>query len=232
MSDERPRPCCAAAVWFIWLLVVGFATAVQAQGPDAPGPYVVDLRAGVGALPRAAGLFPEVPSGTRVATAGPALDAGGHVYLISLGPARVGVGASFTRMAGKTSSERASSGSASSIALPSVHTRITAIAPQLSINFGTSDGWSYISAGIGPAKARVTTSAFVTGSGDTAVTTEGAALSTSLRAVNVGGGARWFTHRHLAISFDVRFHTVSDTGGETPIPRTTLVVVTGGMSLR
>jgi hypothetical protein len=25
---------------------------------------------------------------------------------------------------------------------------------------------------------------------------------------------------------------VSDTGGETPIPRTTLVVVTGGMSLR
>ena len=86
--------------------------------------------------------------------------------------------------------------------------------------------------GIGPAKARVTTSAFVTGSGDTAVTTDGTALSTSLRAVNVGGGARWFTHRHLAISFDVRFHVVSDTGGETPIARTTLVVVTGGMSLR
>ena len=61
---------------------------------------------------------------------------------------------------------------------------------------------------------------------------DGGGPSRSLRAVNVGGGARWFTHRHLAISFDVRFHLVSDTGGETPIPRTTLVVVTGGMSLR
>jgi hypothetical protein len=67
---------------------------------------------------------------------------------------------------------------------------------------------------------------------DGAVTTEGSALSRSLRDINVGGGARWFTHRHLAISFDVRFHLVTDTGGENPIPRTTLVVVTGGMSLR
>jgi hypothetical protein len=67
---------------------------------------------------------------------------------------------------------------------------------------------------------------------DGAVTTEGSVLSRSLRDINVGGGARWFTHRHLAISFDVRFHLVSDSGGETPVPRTTLVVVTGGMSLR
>jgi hypothetical protein len=172
------------------------------------------------------------------------------VYLIRLGPARVGIGASFTRVAGKTSQEPAQSGSESQASgselqatLPGVQTRITAIAPQLSFNFGTSDGWSYVSAGIGPAKARVTTTDFVTGSGDTsettvtgsgdaAETTEGTALSTSLRAVNVGGGARWFTHRHLAISFDVRFHLVSDTGGETPVPRTTLVVVTGGLSLR
>jgi hypothetical protein len=246
LSDERPRPRCAAAVWFIWLFLAGSATAAQAQGSEAPGPYVVDLRAGVGALPRAAGLFPDVPSGTLVATAGLAFDAGGHIYLIRIGPARVGIGADFTRVSGKTSSQPVPSGSASSIALPSVHTRITTIAPQLSFNFGTSEGWSYISAGIGPARVRTTASAFTTSSRDGAVTTddgvmttddgvvtiEGAALSTSLRAVNVGGGARWFTHRHLAISFDVRFHVVSDTGGEIPIPRTTLVVVTGGMSLR
>ena len=232
MSDERPGPCRAAAVWFIWLVLAGSATAAQAQGSDAPGPYVVDLRAGVGALPRTAGLFPDVPSGTLVATSGLAFDAGGHIYLIRIGPARVGIGAGFTGVSGKTSSRPAPSDSASSFTLPSVHTRIMTIAPQLSFNFGTSEGWSYISAGIGPAKARVTRSAFVTGSGDTAVTTDGTALSTSLRAVNVGGGARWFTHRHLAISFDVRFHVVSDTGGETPIARTTLVVVTGGMSLR
>ena len=246
MSDERPGPCCAAAVWFIWLVLAGSATAAQAQGSDAPGPYVVDLRAGVGALPRAAGLFPDVPSGTLVATAGLAFDAGGHVYLIRLGPARIGIGASVMRASGETSPAPAPSGFTSSMAVPSVHTRITTIAPQLSFNFGTSEGWSYISAGIGPAKARTTASAFTTSSrdgavttddgavttDDGAVTTEGSALSRSLRDINVGGGARWFTHRHLAISFDVRFHVVSDTGGETPIPRTTLVVVTGGMSLR
>jgi hypothetical protein len=138
------------------------------------------------------------------------------------------------------------SGSGSSIALPSVRTRITAIAPQLSFNFGSADGWSYISAGIGPAEARTTASAFTTGNRDDAVTTddgavaaddgavttEGTALSRSLRDINVGGGARWFTKRHFAISFDVRFHVVSDTGGEAPIPRTTLVVVTAGMSLK
>jgi hypothetical protein len=232
LSDEHPRPYRAAAMCFVWLAVVGSATAAQAQGTDAPGPYVVDLRAGAGALPRAAGLFPDVPSGTLVATAGLAFDAGGHVYLIRLGPARVGIGASFTHVAGKTSQEPAQIDSESQATLPGVQTRVTVIAPQLSFNFGTSAGWSYISAGIGPAKARVTTSAFVTDDDDTVETTEGAALSTSLRAVNVGGGARWFTHRHLAISFDVRFHLVSDTGGEIPIPRTTLVVVTGGLSLR
>jgi hypothetical protein len=181
------------------------------------------------------------------------LDAGGHVYLISLGPARIGIGASFTRVSGKTSSELLPSGSGSSIALPAVRTRITAIAPQLSFNFGSADGWSYISAGIGPAKARTTVSAFTTSSRDRVVTTdddavttddgamatddgpvttEGTALSRSLRDINVGGGARWFTKRHFAISFDVRFHVVSDTGGEAPIPRTTLVVVTAGMSLK
>ena len=167
------------------------------------------------------------------------MDAGVHVYLIRLGPARVGIGASFTSVSGKTSPEPMESGSGSSIALPSVDTRVTAVAPQLSFNFGTSNGWSYISAGIGPAKARTTTSAFTTRGGDGAVTTddgtvttEGMALSRSLRDINIGGGARWFTQRHFAISFDVRFHVVSDTGGETPIRRTTLVVVTGGMSLR
>ena len=246
MSDERPRSRCASAVWFIWLVLAGSATAAQAQGSDAPGPYVVDLRAGAGALPRAAGLFPDVPSGTLVATAGLAFDAGGHIYLIRIGPARVGIGAGFARVSGKTSSELLPSGSGSSIALPSVRTRITAIAPQLSFNFGSAEGWSYISAGFGPAKARTTTSAFTTVRRDGAVTTDDGAVTTddgvvtteettlsrSLRDINIGGGARWFTHRHLAISFDVRFHVVSDSGGETPIPRTTLVVVTGGMSLK
>ena len=71
-----------------WLRYSGAGPGIRRTGAD-----VVDLRAGVGALPRDAGLFPDVPSGTLVATAGLAFDAGAHVYLIRLGPARVGIGA-------------------------------------------------------------------------------------------------------------------------------------------
>ena len=57
------------------------------------------------------------------------------------------------------------------------------VAPQLSFNFGTSDGWSYLSVGAGTARVN----AEATGSSS---------------AINAGGGARWFMKRHLAVGFD------------------------------
>jgi hypothetical protein len=247
LSTRRQHQSRLAAAGLVGLAVFASVgtTAAQTQGPGAPGPYVVDVHAGLGALPGSAVLFPPLPSGTTIPAAGLAVNAGGHVYLISIGPARIGIGASVVRASGRTSPPQAAGTTAGTTAgtaagttsgllpaRPDVETRITAVAPQLSLNFGTSDGWSYISAGIGRAKARATTSAFATGTGTDAVITDPSVVSGSLRAVNFGGGARWFTKRHVAISFDVRFHQVSDAGGEVAIPRTTLTVVTAGFSFR
>ena len=243
MSNKSLRSGQTAAACLAWLVVFASAeTAAQGQSPGPPGPYVVDVRAGMGALPGSAVLFPPLPSGTTIPAAGLAVDAGGHIYLISVGPARVGIGASFMRAGGRTSAPQTAGTTSSSLpagttssslpARPDVETRITAVTPQLSLNFGTSDGWSYISAGVGRGRARATTSGFATGSGSEAVTVEPSVVSASLREVNFGGGARWFTKRHVAISFDVRFHQVSDAGGEVALPRTTLAVVTAGFSFR
>lgn len=99
------------------------------------------------------------------------------------------------------------------------------IAPQLSFNFGSGEGWSYISAGVGQAQVRTATSAFLT-------TPARAIEGDRLRSLNVGGGARWFTNRHLAFSFDVRFHLVAAGPGEPATPATTLVAASAGISLK
>ena len=97
---------------------------------------------------------------------------------------------------------------------------LTTVAPQLSLNFGSSDGWSYLSAGYGRAQISGQRSAFAEGGTAT--------QKRSLPSINFGGGARWFTNDHLAVTFDIRFHRMSpgDVGS------TTFVSVAAGLSLR
>jgi hypothetical protein len=118
------------------------------------------------------------------------LSVGAHVYVLSLGPARVGVGADYIRFQGTT--DTATSG-------------VSAVAPAVSFNFGTSSGWSYLSAGAG--RGQVTTSAVrATGT----LEEDSSGLTT-----HYGGGARWFLSRHLGIGFDVRWHRLSWGAGAT-----------------
>jgi len=84
------------------------------------------------------------------------------------------------------------------------------LAPQLSFNFGTTNGWSYLSAGGGPARVE-------------------AAETRSIQSVNAGGGARWFLNAHAAIGFDIRMHKLAAKGA---FPRTTLVSAAVGVSLK
>jgi hypothetical protein len=56
-----------------------------------------------------------------------------------------------------------------------------------------------------------------------------------LRTINYGGGARWFAKDHLAFTFDVRFHLIAPgapTSGRPGSPRTTLLVMSAGLSLK
>jgi hypothetical protein len=103
--------------------------------------------------------------------------------------------------------------------------RFTYLGPQLSFNFGTGSGWSYLSGGI----AASTWSVAVDGLPAAAPDEE------RLKTIDYGGGARWFAKPHLAFSFDIRFYAINPS---TPVnglpggPRTRLFVVGAGVSIK
>jgi hypothetical protein len=184
------------------------------QPPAAPGPYVIDLRGSMVGIPDEAAFFPATKFSIAVPSRGFGFDVGAHVYPFGLGPARVGIGANVVRARG-------------SVANPDVSAVITALAPQLSFNFGTRDGWSYLSAGYGT--VRVSTEvdasvplapALIPGGTAPSPNLEGTVTtrdrkteSGRLGVFNVGGGARWFLSRHLATSFDLRLYRVPASSG-------------------
>jgi hypothetical protein len=220
----------------------GTPAAAQIAAPGPPGPFVIDVRGVIAALPQDAAIYPAVPTGTEIPSLGTGIVIGAHIYPLQLGPMRIGIGVSALRVRGTASpptpdSESDSTSSATSAVArgPDVDATFTTIAPQLSLNFGSAQGWSYISAGIGRAKLTTGTSAF--GGGQSGVAATGAqSWDTGTRtSTNVGGGARWFTSAHLAFSFDLRLHLVSAGKAEAPAPaaaRTTLFVASVGVGLR
>ena len=224
-----------AIAGLVWLSLCAPA---GAQTTDRPGPWVIDVRGATVSLPRDASFFPSIPSTTVVPSRGYGVDAGGHVYLLQVGPARVGIGATWLRARG-TASPVAGGGdddngsSAGTLAVtPGVATLLTVVGSQLSLNFGSRAGWSYLSAGLGRAQLSTRASSFVDEDDDDEVTPARLVDHDSLSALNFGGGARWFARPRLAFSFDVRFHVIGAGGGEAPTPGTTLLAASVGVSLR
>lgn len=215
-----------------------FAVPAAAQTARPPGPYVVDVRGSVSAIPSHAAFYPPVPTGTIVPSRGFGIDIGGHVYLLRLGPSRLGIGASLLRARGTSSPDPpAMSGSSASTvpAGPDVVAMVTTVAPQVSLNFGSSQGWSYVSAGIGQARVSSSISEFGAPRSVASATPVLAFDGRSVRSINFGFGARWFTAPHVAFSFDVRFHMVSASqaaGHAAATPGTTLTVGSVGISLK
>ena len=106
-------------------------------------------------------------------------------------------------------------------------------APQISLNFGTGSGWSYLSGGLGQANWSLSPEGLI----DYSPNTE------PLRTINYGGGARWFIRPRLGFSFDVRFYAINPgapgtaliKGVLTPLdgtPRTSLLIIGAGISLK
>lgn len=183
-----------------WLGLAGvlLGTQVEAQGltPGKPGPFVIDVRGVTSGIPASPGLYPDLGDQYVVPARGFGFDVGGHIYLFSLGPARLGIGANYMKVRGTAADADAT---------------LETIAPQLSFNFGTSDGWSYLSVGAGTARVK-------------------AVASASSSAINAGGGARWFVNRHFAVSFDVRFHKIAADGDT--MGASTQVSAAVGLSLK
>jgi hypothetical protein len=89
-----------------------------------------------------------------------------------------------------------------------VTTTVTTATGELSFNFGTASGWSYLSAGYGRGQVRETG---------------------WVASQHFGGGARWFVAERLAVGFDLRFHRLS-AGATTP--STMPFVIAAGVSVR
>ena len=220
----------------------GTPSAAQIAAPGPPGPYVIDVRGATSAIPQDPAFFPPVPTATIIPSRGSGIGVGAHVYLIRLGPARLGIGASALLVRGIASPAKpavpasgSTSASTAPPARPDVEATLIDVAPQLSLNFGSAEGWSYVSAGVGRAQLLTETSAFGGGRSGTKMTPAQTTESGTLSSTNFGGGARWFVKAHMAFSFDVRFHLVSGGAGVSggpPTPSTTLVVAAAGISLR
>ncbi len=197
------------------LLILAAAPPALAQEPPPKiGPFVVDLHATVPRFPTddeqlaasrgmQLGELPGVGLGVQVAA---------HVYVFTWKAVTVGLGGEYAR--GRATQTPA----AGSTLRPATETFET-VSPQLSFNFGTGNGWSYISGGVGPSTWSVVPEGQLPLPEDT----------DRIRAVNYGGGARWFAKRHLAFSFDVRFYQIDP---YLTSPRTTLLIIGAGVSVK
>jgi hypothetical protein len=174
-----------------------FQALAQSLTPGPPGPFVFDVRGAVSGVPNSEAFVLPGTTAATIPTRGFGGSIGGHVYAFRLGPGRFGIGVD-VMLARATTVD--------------VQTTMTTVDPQVSFNFGTSDGWSYLSAGVGTARVNV----------------KPVELSESVQSFNWGGGARWFLNPHFGIGFDVRIRHLS--AGDV-VPKGMAVGVTVGLSL-
>ena len=217
------------------------STAAFAQSTSPPGPYIVDLRGVMSGLPSGGPFLPALPANTLVPKRGFGIGAGAHVYLVNVGPARLGVGLDVARARGTAATPASTSTASASATTPSATassalsdaapidtaTTVTLVVPQVSFNFGTRDGWSYLGGGYGTAQ--------IHGAASGQLTAPAAGSATLVRdegrttAVNYGGGARWFVRDHLAVGFDLRFYRIAAVGTQ---PATRVFALSVGLSVR
>ena len=122
---------------------------------------------------------------------------------------------------------------------PTVRERFETFGTQLSLNFGTKQGWSYISGGIGSSRRAIQSFPVTsTTTGGTTTTTQSdeplTAKGSRSKTINYGGGARWFATSHIAFGFDLRWYAVNPsvaTATVPVLPRQTLFVANAGISI-
>jgi hypothetical protein len=211
--------------WLQWSIGAIVATVVLAAGPAAaqtaspPGPWVLDIRGVTSPVPTDAAFYPPLAT-AFVPSRGFGVDVGAHLYLFNLGLSRIGFGANLVGLrASAVAPVQVADGEASASTPQRVTLNMWMVAPQVSANFGSRDGWSYLSAGIGPTSVDTKTANVLPGRQE----------SGRLRSVNFGGGARWFIKPRLAFGFDLRAHQIA-AGSVTP--KTTVFAVSAGLSVR
>jgi len=220
MTSTIPTRMRAVAVSLLMVAMLAPGSARAQDPPPTIGPFVLDVHATVPRFP----ADPLLGASRGLALAelpgsGLGLQFGLHFYPLRWRAVTFGLG-------GEVSVGRArETPPDGSKYIRATAERFASIAPQISLNFGSGNGWSYLSGGLGQS----VWSLIPAGQDGYPSDTE------RLKTLNYGGGARWFMKRHVGFSFDVRFYAINP---GTPVfgfpgsPRTTLTVIGAGVSLR
>jgi len=150
---------------------------------------------------------------------------GAHVYVLRGRKIAIGVGGTVLMGGGHNSLETTAADGTVTTS-PTVRRHFRSIDPEISFNFGHRNGWSYISGGM-------------LGQSTLYLDREDAPAANPPHRTTLtyGAGARWFTTDHVAFSVEVRWYSIAEqpAAAATKImlePRTTLMVLSGGISIK
>ncbi len=202
-------------------LLVAVAPAA-AQPTEPPGPFAVDVRGAFSSVGRSDDLA--APRGLRAGELPKrvlGLDVGAHVYPVR-GRVTLGLGASLLVIGGTQAPGEPEEG-ATDVGIVSGEYAVRAVVPQLSLNFGSSRGWSYLGAGLGFSQLKA-------GPSESELS-----YSPQLLTLNLGGGARWFVSEHVAFTFDGRYYRIGAKdldSGYVGNPMVSMFVLSAGLSFK
>jgi hypothetical protein len=231
MLSSARRASLLAAI----LLLSAGAPLAAAQGPDPDhrpiGRFAADVRGAFVTYPDDPGLaaFLDVTQ-EHLATRGLGLVFGGHVYPLRLGRyVALGLGGELLFSRGSKTLPDIEDEAEPPTEGSTVKARLSAVSPQLSLNFGGRDGWSYLSGGIGWSKFSSELEAA------TPVAPAAGDDTPRTSTINYGGGARWFMKKHLAFTLDLRFYAIRPqeaTPTRPSLKRMRLLTLCAGVSFR
>jgi len=212
--------CRALSAVSVCLLVLPAAASAQPAAP--PGPFVLDARGAFSSVGRSEEL-----AAPRGLTAGElpktvlGVDVGAHFYPIRR-KVTIGLGASLLMVGGTQTPGPPAEGAVDAPITPGEF-RVRGIVPQLSLNFGSSRGWSYLGAGLGFSQLKA-------GRAESDLE-----YSPQLLTLNVGGGARWFVSEHIAFTLDGRYYRLGGKeleAGYVGNPVVTMFVFSAGLAFK
>jgi hypothetical protein len=209
----------AALVGLLFTFLAAPPAAAQSPGPIPP--FVLDVR----------GLFLSFGEDTRTAGAlgipvaelpkrGLGASAGLHVYLLRRQSFGIGVGAEALYVRGQSLAEAVDPTAAGT----QIDRRFSGYSGAVSVNFGHSEGWSYLTAGMGRSRF------------DTYRAESSPDPARPWDAMfNFGGGARWLMSRHVAFALDLRFYEtkpIETTATQPGRLRRRLMVISAGVGIK
>jgi hypothetical protein len=203
------------------LTLLTIAGTAAAQSGESIGLFAADVRVTLPKFKQTSSVATALGVQTLdLPTRGFGLVFDAHLYPARKGVVTLGLGGELM-MSGRSRTQETTTGSAAG---STVRTSFSSFSPQISLNFGSKQGWSYISGGLG--WGRFTTELETKPLPD---------ASGRLRTINYGGGARWFVNQHMAVSLDLRFYAVNPQEaslGRPAFPRMTMMAFSAGIGLK